>query len=112
MPEMYSGASRQDTAIASAYSGQDGLRPAGSYISSVVGVRVATPFFGTGFNACIGAPAALRAGLKRPSLAWASTHVSVRLRPRSLGSRVHGLGNISQWHRGHRMQICVGCPAS
>ena len=42
-------------ASAEPYSGQDGLRPAGTFISSVIGVRVATPFFGTGFNACIGA---------------------------------------------------------
>ena len=26
----------------------------GDYLSGIVGVRIATPFFGTGFNFCIG----------------------------------------------------------
>lgn len=33
----------------------DGEVITGDYISAVVGVRIATPFFGTGFNFCIGA---------------------------------------------------------
>lgn len=88
-PHKSAGALRQDTAIASAdpYSGQDGLRPAGSFISSVVGVRVATPFFGTGFNACIGAPAAPLHGAL-------------------------GLGNGPQWHQSYRMHVRVCCPAA
>ena len=28
----------------------------GDYLSGIVGVRIATPFFGTGFNFCIGGP--------------------------------------------------------
>ena len=28
----------------------------GDYISSIVGVRISTPIFGTGFNFCIGEP--------------------------------------------------------
>ncbi|KAK9821329.1 hypothetical protein WJX81_005860 [Elliptochloris bilobata] len=48
-------AASQDGAVASAdpYSGVDGLKNPGSYVSSVLGVRVSTPLFGTGFNACI-----------------------------------------------------------
>lgn len=42
------------------YTGQDGLRSGGTYISAIFGTRVATPFFGAGFNVCIGAPAAWR----------------------------------------------------
>lgn len=33
----------------------DGEFITGDYIGAVVGVRIATPFFGTGFNFCIGA---------------------------------------------------------
>ena len=40
-------------------SGTNGIRNTGTYVSSALGVRVSTPFFGTGFNACIGARAAL-----------------------------------------------------
>ena len=32
----------------------DGPSVAGSVISLVTGVRIATPFFGTGFNFCVG----------------------------------------------------------
>lgn len=42
------------------YTGQGGLRSGGTYISTIFGTRVATPFFGAGFNVCIGAPAAGR----------------------------------------------------
>ena len=42
------------------YTGQDGLKSSGTYISTIFGTRVATPFFGSGFNVCIGAPAAWR----------------------------------------------------
>ena len=34
----------------------DGPSVAGSVISLVTGVRIATPFFGTGFNFCVGKP--------------------------------------------------------
>ncbi len=40
----------------------------GDYISQIVGVKIATPFFGTGFNFCIGA--ALPA--PGPSRSWAA----------------------------------------
>ena len=36
----------------------DGPSVSGSEISAIVGVRIATPFFGTGFNFCIGTRAA------------------------------------------------------
>ena len=32
----------------------DGEVITGDYVGAVVGVRIATPFFGTGFNFCIG----------------------------------------------------------
>ena len=38
--------------------GLDGESITGDYISSIVGVRIATPLFGTGFNFCIGEPPA------------------------------------------------------
>ena len=40
----------------------------GDYLSGIVGVRIATPFFGTGFNFCIG---------RHPELAWACVQKSV-----------------------------------
>ena len=42
------------------YTGQDGLKSRGTYTSTIFGTRIATPFSGSGFNVCIGAPAALR----------------------------------------------------
>jgi len=40
----------------------DGEVITGDYIGAVVGVRIATPFFGTGFNFCIGKRRAPTAG--------------------------------------------------
>ena len=37
-------------------SGGDTDQISGNYISTVVGVRIATPLFGTGFNFCVGVP--------------------------------------------------------
>ena len=49
----------QDSVVsADPYTGTDNVVATGSYISSVLGVRLSTPLFGTGFNACIGARAA------------------------------------------------------
>ncbi len=46
----------QDSVVsADPYTGTDNVVATGSYISSVLGVRLSTPLFGTGFNTCIGA---------------------------------------------------------
>ena len=49
----------QDSVVsADPYTGTNDVVASGSYISSVLGVRLSTPLFGTGFNTCIGARAA------------------------------------------------------
>ena len=46
-------------------SGVDDTTYSGAYSSSALGVRMSTPLFGTGFNACIGAAAGLHMGLPK-----------------------------------------------
>lgn len=42
----------------------DGISVSGSQVSLVVGTRISTPFFGTGFNFCVGAAPPLATNLQ------------------------------------------------
>ena len=54
-------------------SGGDSNQISGNYISTVVGVRIATPLFGTGFNFCVGVPST---PVKSPAALELAVHIA------------------------------------
>lgn len=70
--------------------GLDGDSITGDYISSIVGVRIATPLFGTGFNFCIGEPPSTMPGAGKHAGMHCGFSFCIGKPPSTiLGARIH-----------------------